>query len=249
MHCSIYVDIPPGSGAGSGYLPIYNRLVRRAGWLLWLPASFPIYLYAAACAASQIIIKGFCSLCGVSGRCAGCPIMLHYMAASLPAFPGCIASINPAYSVRLSSGSVRGAVCPGVVDLYGLTRSRCRCQFFRRCLRSCCRGSVDLCGVFDPADGLLSVSAGVRSGVLGFGVRSSGASRIPPKSIPHQKPKSQRCHLPEKNLTKNEADRETFDFQTGVFYLFNSQMRKIGATRARVYGSCARYIVTSIPFR
>lgn len=58
-----------------------------------------------------------CSLCGVSGRCAGCPIMLHYMAASLPAFPGCIASINPAYSVRLSSGSVRGAACPGVVSI------------------------------------------------------------------------------------------------------------------------------------
>ena len=185
-----------------------------------------IFVSAAACAASQILIKGCCSLRGVSGHCAGYPIMLHYMAASFPAFPGCIASINPAYSVRLSSGSVRGAVCPGGVSDYAAAVP----SIFAA-------SSIMLPRFRGSCPGLLSVSAGPVRRPVFRGFQDPAEVHPPAKNR-----KVNGTPSGNKNLTQNEADRESFDFPDRQFLFVQFSNGKNRCTsRACVWLMCASH--------
>lgn len=218
-----------------------------------------IFVSAAACAASPGVVRACCVcciVCSASGRVYDhamilqrvqrlrllgswvdpvqlCGLSLSGLVRYLRGriLSGCIASINPAYSVRLSSGSVRGAVCPGVVSICAV----------------CSRispGVLTVSGSEDPAGSAVSVRR--------CPVRCPVFRGFPDPAEVHPPPKTKKptVPIPENKISqKTKPIEKLLIFPTGNFYLFNSQMVKIGAPRARVYGSCARYIVTSIPFR
>ena len=163
------------------------------------------------------LVRRLRALCWVSDHAA-----LYGCIAS--AFPGCSASINPAYSVRLSSGSVRGAVCPG--------------------------------GVFDHAAAVPSIFAAssiMLPGCCQCPPVSGPVSWVPVSGLPGL-PGSRRSPSPtknrkvngtpsgNKNLTQNEADRESFDFPDRQFLFIQFSNGKNRCTsRACVWLMCASH--------
>jgi len=226
-----------------------------------------------------------CSLCGVSGRCAGlrcvqrlrllgswvdpvqlCGLILSGLVRSSGRIrsglhgsryncgrimSGCLPDLSGVQSVRLSSGPIAcSRIPPGLWLLSVVEDPAGRRRSFRA-------DSIPLpvsvfpalCPIMLPrfrrsGPGLLSVSAGpVRCPVF-RGFQDPAEVHPPPKT---EKPT---VPLPEIKISPKTMPIGKVSISRPAIFLFiQFQLKKIGATRARVYDSCARYIVTSIPFR